>query len=58
METQHVFKHGRQTNNEYIIKDLFPEDYKLIEHYPPPPSSENSLANAKRSKIEKYPWVE
>ena len=37
IETHHVFKHGRQTNNEYIIKDLFAEDYKPIEHYPHPP---------------------
>ena len=37
IETHHVFKHGRQTNNEYIIKDLFAEDYKPIEHCPPPP---------------------
>ena len=33
IETHHVFKNGRQTNNEYIIKDLFADASKPIEPY-------------------------
>ena len=45
IETHHVFKHGRQTNNEYIIKYLFADVSKPEEPSHTPPKTLESKPN-------------